>query len=143
MSSMSSTFAVNIALIENYKPIIGIIYAPVSHDIYFAAKGIGSFKIPQHDLIYELTKKNIPENRVKELREAFWLAANDPEYIKEAMKIEFNMTFDDILMDERILMFNVDRNEDDILRIEQKVEKAREFLNQLEQLHKNFNDVKS
>ena len=27
---------------------------------------------------------NIPENRIKELREAFWLAANDPEYIKEA-----------------------------------------------------------
>jgi hypothetical protein len=63
----------------------------------------------------------------------------NPEYIKEAMKIEFNMTFDDILMDERVLMFNVDRNEDDILRIENKVIKARTFLQELEQTHLNFN----
>jgi hypothetical protein len=55
------------------------------------------------------------------------------------MKIEFNMSFDDISIDERVLMFNVSRNEDDILRIQQKVEKAREFLRELEETHLNFN----
>jgi hypothetical protein len=49
------------------------------------------------------------------------------------------MTFDDISMDERILMFHVSRNEDDILRIQQKVEKAREYLINIENTHKNFN----
>jgi hypothetical protein len=63
----------------------------------------------------------------------------NPEYVREAMKIEFNMSFDDISIDERVLMFNVSRNEDDILRIQQKVEKAREFLVELEQTHLNFN----
>jgi len=63
----------------------------------------------------------------------------NPEYIKEAMKIEFNMSFDDISIDERVLMFKVGRNEDDILRIQQKVEKAREFLRELEETHLNFN----
>jgi hypothetical protein len=63
----------------------------------------------------------------------------NPEYVKEAMKIEFNMSFDDISIDERVLMFNVSRNEDDILRIQQKVEKAREFLRELEETHLNFN----
>jgi len=63
----------------------------------------------------------------------------NPEYIKEAMKIEFNMSFDDIAIDERVLMFNVGRNEDDILRIQQKVEKAREYLRELEETHLNFN----
>jgi hypothetical protein len=55
------------------------------------------------------------------------------------MKIEFNMSFDDISMEERILMFHVSRNEDDILRIQQKVEKAREFLKEIEETHLNFN----
>jgi len=49
------------------------------------------------------------------------------------------MTFDDIDISERILLFKVDRNEDDILRIQHKVEKAREFLQELERTHLNFN----
>lgn len=38
-------FTVNIALIENHDPTLGVIYSPVTNDIYFAAKTIGSFKI--------------------------------------------------------------------------------------------------
>jgi len=71
------------------------------------------------------------------------ISDQSPEFIYEAMKIEFNMSFDDIEIDERILMFKVERNEDDILRIEQKVEKAREFLQDIENTHKNFNNGKS
>tara|TARA_B100000900_G_scaffold245696_1_gene208934 strand:- start:23392 stop:24210 length:819 start_codon:yes stop_codon:yes gene_type:complete len=37
-------FTVNIALIKNGKPIIGVIYVPVSGLIYFAMKKLGSFK---------------------------------------------------------------------------------------------------
>jgi len=55
-------FAVNIALVENGNPSIGVIYVPVNKEIYFAAKGFGSYKITQHDLIAELTKKNIADN---------------------------------------------------------------------------------
>jgi hypothetical protein len=67
------------------------------------------------------------------------ISEESPEYVKEAMKIEFNMSFDDISINERVLLFNVGRNEDDILRIQQKVEKAREFLRELEETHLNFN----
>ncbi len=67
------------------------------------------------------------------------ISEESPEYVKEAMKLEFNMIFDDIAVPERILIFNVDRNEDDILRIQHKVEKAREFLSELEKTHINFN----
>ena len=62
-----------------------------------------------------------------------------PDYVKKAMELEFNMTFDDIAIPERILIFNVERNEDDILKIQHKVEKAREFLFELENKHLNFN----
>ncbi len=37
-------FTVNIALIRKHRPVIGVIHAPVTGDIYFAAEHLGSFK---------------------------------------------------------------------------------------------------
>jgi len=37
-------FTVNIALITSNKPIIGVIYAPVTNELYFGYPGMGSFK---------------------------------------------------------------------------------------------------
>lgn len=87
---------------------------------------------------------NTPDNIIQQekyylLKKMDVISEESPEFIQEAMKIEFNMTFEDIPMNERILMFNVSRNEDDILRIENKVIKARTFLQDLEQTHLNFN----
>jgi hypothetical protein len=87
---------------------------------------------------------NTPESIIEQekyylLKKMDVATEESPEYVKEAMKIEFNMSFDDISLEERVLMFNVGRNEDDILRIQQKVEKAREFLRELEETHLNFN----
>jgi len=87
---------------------------------------------------------NTPESIIEQekyylLKKMDVATEESPEYVKEAMKIEFNMSFDDISINERVLMFNVERSEDDILRIQQKVEKAREFLVEIEQTHLNFN----
>jgi 3'(2'), 5'-bisphosphate nucleotidase len=38
-------FTVNIALVENGIPTLGVIFSPVSNDIYFASKNNGAFKI--------------------------------------------------------------------------------------------------
>ena len=38
-------FTVNIALIENQKPIIGVIFAPVTGELYFSSKELGAFKV--------------------------------------------------------------------------------------------------
>lgn len=67
------------------------------------------------------------------------VSEESPEYIKEANKLEFNMTFDDIDIAERVLVFTVERNEDDIVRIQNRVERAREFLQEIELTHLNFN----
>ena len=40
----SGDFAVNIALIENNEPVIGVIYWPPGETLYFASKGQGAFK---------------------------------------------------------------------------------------------------
>jgi len=91
---------------------------------------------------------NTPDNIIQQekyylLKKLDVISEESPEFIQEAMKLELNMKFDDIAMEERILMFDVSRNEDDILRIEQKVEKAREYLQDIENTHKNFNNGKS
>ena len=67
------------------------------------------------------------------------VSEESPEYIQEATRLEFNMTFDDISINERVLIFPVERSEDDILRIQYKVEKAREYLGEIEETHLNFN----
>lgn len=67
------------------------------------------------------------------------ISEESPEYIKEANKLEFSMKFDDIDVSERVLIYTVERNEDDILKIENRVERAREYLHEIELTHLNFN----
>jgi 3'(2'), 5'-bisphosphate nucleotidase len=47
-------FTVNIALIHNGNPIIGVIYVPVKEELYFAMEGFGSYKISRDAVISDL-----------------------------------------------------------------------------------------
>ena len=38
-------FTVNIALIEDHRPVLGVVYAPVMDKLYFAARGAGSYRM--------------------------------------------------------------------------------------------------
>ena len=38
-------FTVNIALVEDQKPVLGVIYVPALRELYFASRDIGSFKL--------------------------------------------------------------------------------------------------
>ncbi len=42
-------FTVNIALIDNHQPILGVVYAPVLQLMYYAIKGEGSYKTSAHN----------------------------------------------------------------------------------------------
>lgn len=42
-------FTVNIALVEDRSPVLGVIFQPVTKVLYAGAKGIGSYKIPGPD----------------------------------------------------------------------------------------------
>lgn len=52
-------FTVNIALIENNKPVIGVIYSPVSKDLYFAAVNYGSYKVDGPSVLAEKNKGDV------------------------------------------------------------------------------------
>ncbi|MBC7864827.1 MAG: 3'(2'),5'-bisphosphate nucleotidase CysQ [Bacteroidia bacterium] len=78
-------FTVNIALIESGKPILGVIYSPVLKDLYYAAKGIGSFKLDKHDLIalensnslnFETIEKKAVKLPVAHTREKYTVVAS-------------------------------------------------------------------
>ena len=43
-------FTVNIALIEDNLPVLGVIYVPVHRELYFAAQGVGAFKKQNCDI---------------------------------------------------------------------------------------------
>ena len=55
-------FTVNIALIENQKPIIGVIFVPVTGELYFSSKEFGAFKtavdLEDYDIKALLSKGN-------------------------------------------------------------------------------------
>tara|TARA_B100001057_G_scaffold478258_1_gene548458 strand:+ start:677 stop:1471 length:795 start_codon:yes stop_codon:yes gene_type:complete len=50
-------FTVNIALIENQIPVLGVVYTPVTKELYFAEKDFGSFKIESIKKFEELCVK--------------------------------------------------------------------------------------
>ena len=62
------------------------------------------------------------------------------EYISEQLyKIENDMTFDEIPVNERIVRTTVRRNDEHIAMIKQKVKYCREWLNNFDKLHQNIN----
>lgn len=60
-------FTVNIALIQNGEPVIGIIYVPVQATSYYAIKGRGSFKIDEYQQTTRNTVANIDEKSTVKL----------------------------------------------------------------------------
>ena len=54
----SAEFCVNIALIENHKPILGVIYSPIEKITYFAEKNKGAFLMDSNNVTTALSVSN-------------------------------------------------------------------------------------
>jgi len=50
-------FTVNIALIYQHRPVLGVIYAPVNNVFYFASEGFGSYRLKNNNAIGLLESK--------------------------------------------------------------------------------------
>jgi 3'(2'), 5'-bisphosphate nucleotidase len=95
-------FTVNIALAENGKPVLGVIYTPVQDVLHFAAEGIGSFRVDKASLIsspddFFTQGKQLP---TQQLPEAFTIVGSrshaSPEteaYIEEQRKKNGSVDF--------------------------------------------------
>lgn len=92
------------------------------------------------------TLVNAPQNMIED--ELFYLskrmgvidtAIYNPEYELAAAKLQLSMMFDDISPKEKVLKFPVTRDRELIEKLKGKVEKGREFLQELDSIHTNFN----
>jgi hypothetical protein len=63
------------------------------------------------------------------------VSEEDPSFKKAYGELLNNMTFDDIPIERRRLKFIVERDEDAIQRIYKRIEKCREYLTRLQELH--------
>lgn len=58
-------FTVNIALIENGKPVVGIVYAPVLDKLFFAEMGKGAYKQEGGDTAEPISVRTLDKSQVK------------------------------------------------------------------------------
>jgi 3'(2'), 5'-bisphosphate nucleotidase len=66
-------FTVNIALIHANKPVLGVIYVPVKDTFYFAAAGIGAYKLTKTKIVVD----NMPVNEILDKSQKLPLSVNN------------------------------------------------------------------
>jgi len=84
-------FTVNVALIEEGRPIIGVVYAPAIGELYFAALGLGSFKTlnfkgPSFDAVLKESfrlKGRVPKGGVTIVKSRSHPSKETEEFIKK------------------------------------------------------------
>ena len=86
----SGEFTVNIALIEHGIPILGVIYAPVSKDLYFSAKKLGSFKLDKHDCLEMLNVNEFSLNAIMKKAKKLPIQNNKNKYTVVASRSHLN-----------------------------------------------------
>lgn len=70
----SGEFAINIALIENHYPVLGLIYAPVMEKLFFACKSHGAFKQEGQNKAEKITTRTwSPDNLIVALGQNYKL----------------------------------------------------------------------
>lgn len=57
-------FTVNIALIRQGQPILGVVYAPVKEVTYYASRGCGAYKFAQHKIPHLISARPCPKKRL-------------------------------------------------------------------------------
>ncbi|MFN8334861.1 MAG: 3'(2'),5'-bisphosphate nucleotidase CysQ [Cyclobacteriaceae bacterium] len=93
-------FTVNIALIENQTPILGVVAVPVTGDVYYASRGAGAY-LKRPDFISPISKRTPADLSKKGLRivasrshmneetEAFIQKLDSPELISAGSSLKF------------------------------------------------------
>lgn len=85
---------------------------------------------------------NTPDNiiegeKYRLLRSMDVISEESPEFLKEAERLERNMKFDQFPPEQRIIRHKVYRDEEIIKKIPEKVERARNFIQELSDIHLN------
>jgi 3'(2'), 5'-bisphosphate nucleotidase len=79
-------FTVNIALVEDGAPTLGVIYSPVSKDLYFASKNNGAYKVEGKHLNLLLTQNTLTFEILKQQAVKLPLVTNRANYVVVASR---------------------------------------------------------
>jgi hypothetical protein len=87
-----------------------------------------------------------PENILQDekyrlLRQMDVATEESPEFRLAAAKLELSLTYPDIPIEERVLIFPVVRDDEAIAKINEKVVRCRQFLQEFSEKHLNFNKI--
>lgn len=92
-------FTVNIALIENQRPVLGVVYAPVLEEMYFAVKNEGTFlekkdkTIRIHASVFSKKDKNLgvvcSRSHLNEATKSFVEKLDEPELVTQGSSLKF------------------------------------------------------
>ncbi|HRH10736.1 MAG TPA: 3'(2'),5'-bisphosphate nucleotidase CysQ [Bacteroidia bacterium] len=102
-------FTVNIALIEDGQPIIGVIYSPVSRNLYFSSRESGSFKVSGHDVL-QLTNEKLDLDKLIALARQMPLQNFPSKYTVVASRSHLSS-----MINERINKAKLEYNEVDVI----------------------------
>jgi 3'(2'), 5'-bisphosphate nucleotidase len=103
-------FTVNIALIEDNKPVIGVIYSPVSRLLYFAAAESGSYKVSGHDVLLQLNNNELNVDRLIDSSKQLPLQEQPPIYTIVASRSHLSKE-----VSERISINKYEHNKVDVI----------------------------
>ena len=89
---------------------------------------------------------NHPEHQIRTERERLLRSMNvatelNPEFVTAEKMLINNMTFDDIPLKERRIVFKVEKNDEDIQKAYRQVEKCRIYLQEIEKMHLGIEDL--
>lgn len=98
-------FTVNIALIENNKPVLGVVAVPVENKIYYGANGLGAFVRSKSNILklrsrseIHLSKQNIrvvaSRSHLNEETNRFIQTLNNPILVSKGSSLKFMMLAD-------------------------------------------------
>jgi len=126
-------------LLSNYGSSLNPLYRDQVHG-YMALTGA-----TEAEVCYCLV--NMPQEFIESEKKRIFYAINpvteeDPFYKKSIERIEWNMTFDEIPINERVLRFGIQRDEEYIQKIYRRIEECRSWLQEFDEIYVNLNNLK-
>jgi hypothetical protein len=104
---------------------------------YMALTGAQSGSIAY--VLVDTPQEIIEQEKYYLLKRMNCISEESPEYIEAAAGLEINMIYPDIPLEQRVLIFKVDRDDEVIDKIYEKIRKCRVFLQEFSLLHDNLN----
>ena len=117
------------------KPVNSLYYAQLQSYLALTGGKVAwlVYCLPDFDLGF------IQAEKIKMFNAGSYTTELSPQYLRDCEKLEKNYIFNDIPLEEKIIRFKIERDDDFIQKIYRKVEKSRIFLQDFENKHVTFN----